>query len=43
MNLVAAGWHFEQFTVAKLRYNPFRHGLRNIKPDFLEVSRLWII
>jgi hypothetical protein len=43
MNLVAAGWHIEQFTMAKLRHYPFCHGLRDIKPDFLEMSRLGMI
>ena len=43
MNLIATGWHFEQFTVAVFLYHPFSHNLRDIKPDFLEVSRLGII
>ena len=43
MNRVAAGWHIEQFTVAVFLHYPFCHGLRDIKPDFLEVSRLRVI
>jgi hypothetical protein len=43
MNFVAAGWHIEQFTAAMFPHHPFRHGLRNIKPYFLEVSRLRMI
>jgi hypothetical protein len=43
MNLVAAGFHFEKFAMAAFLYDPFRHRLRDVMPDFLEVSRLRVV
>jgi hypothetical protein len=43
MNLVATGRHFEKFTAAAFLHHPFRYALRDIRPNFLEVSRLRII